>query len=118
MAGVPPGIVRLSWTAGLCITGPLAVAARVAVDTLNGDRARPLLVEMAGVDTPTREAREQFGYRCTASRVALLGQSVVDRMRASFAPRGPSGEGFPVPTRFFTSEVAALAWLLDTTSDA
>lgn len=102
---------------GLCITGPLAVAVRVAVDALNGDRMRPLLVEMAGVDTPTREAREQFRDRCTASRVALLGESAVDRIRASFAPWGKGGGGFPVPIQFFTSEVAALAWLLNNASD-
>lgn len=115
VVAVPPGIVRLSWAPGLCITGPLAVAARVAVDNLNGDRPRPLLVQMTGVDTPTREARAQFGYRCTAPRIALLGESAVDRIRAIFAP--PGGGGFAAPTQFFTSEVAALAWLLDTASD-
>ncbi len=114
---VPSGIVRLSWALGLRITGALAVAARAAVDELNGDRERPLLVEMAGTDTPTREAREQFGQRCTASRVALLGESPVDRIRASFAPR-LQRRAFPVPTHFFTAEPAALAWLLNRAADS
>jgi hypothetical protein len=109
ISAAPPGIVRLCWTPGLRITGALAAAAMTAVDELNGDQTRPLLVEMTGADTPTREAREHFGRRCTASRIALLGESAVDRVRAS---PGVGSRGVPVPTRFFTSEPAALEWLL------
>lgn len=105
------GVVRLTWRPGVCITGLLAVYAMAAVDTLNGGRHRPLLVVMAGTHTPTAEARRRFGRRCSASRVALLGASAVDRVHASFLPE-LGGAGFPVPTRFFTSETAALAWLL------
>ena len=104
-------VVRVQWTPGLRITGSLAAAAMAAVDQLNGDRGRPLLVAMAGAGTPTREAREQWGQQCTATRVALLGQSVVDRVHASFGP-GIGGLGHRVPTRYFTSEDDALAWLL------
>jgi hypothetical protein len=108
------GIVRLSWAPGLRITGSLAAAAMAAVDELNGERSRPLLVEMAGADTPTREARTRFEHPCTAYRIALLGRSAVDRVRAT---SGVGGRGFPVPTRFFTSEPAALAWLLGEAAD-
>jgi len=108
------GIVRLSWTPGLRITGALAAAAMAAVDEVNGDLNRPLLVDMTRVDTPTHEAREHFGRRCTASRIALLGASPVDRVRAT---PGVEGMGFPVSTRFFTSEPAALAWLLNDAPD-
>jgi hypothetical protein len=76
---------------------------------------RPLLVEMRGAATPTPEAREQFGVPCTVSRIALLGESAVDRVHASFGPPGTVGR-HPVPTRFFTSEPAALTWLLDESS--
>ena len=65
---------------------------------------------------PTPEARERFGVPCTVSRIALLGQSAVDRVHASFGPPGTVGR-HPVPTRFFTSEPAALAWLLNETSE-
>ncbi len=109
----PLGIVRLRWTPGLRITGSLASAAMTAVDTLNGDHERPLLIEMTATVTPTREARSYWGRRCTASRIALLGESAVDRVHAT---PGVGSTGFPVPTRFFTSEPAALAWLLNTTS--
>lgn len=106
------GIVRLRWPPGLRITGPMATAAVAAIDELNGGCERPLLVEMAGAETPTREARERFGERCSVSRVALLGASAVDRVRASLVP-DLGRKGHPVPTRFFTSEPAAVAWLLE-----
>jgi hypothetical protein len=106
---VPGGIVRLTWTPGVRITGELAAAAIAAVDRLNGEQERPLLVDMAGTATPTRAAREHFGRRSTASRIALVGESSVDRVHASFVA---GTGGFPVPTRYFTSAVAATAWLL------
>src|SRR5690242_633480 len=81
---VPNGIVRLTWTPGVRLTGELVEAAMAAVDRLNGRRERPLLVEMAGTGTPTRAAREHFGRRSTASRIALVGKSAVDRVHASF----------------------------------
>jgi hypothetical protein len=106
------GIVRLRWIPGLRITAPLAAAAMAAVDELNGGHERPLLVEMTGAETPTREARRLFSERCSATRIALLGKSAVDRVRASLAPE-PGRLGYPVPTRFFTSEITAVAWLLE-----
>lgn len=109
--------MRLRWTPGVVITGALAAEAMAAVDELNSGLERPLLVEMAGTDSPDLDAREYFGRPCTASRIALLGESPVDRVRASFAPRHQYA-GFPVPTRFFTSEPAALAWLLDHPDDS
>jgi hypothetical protein len=111
----PTGVVRLSWTSGLRITGFLAASAMSSVDRLNGDRERPLLVDMTGTAVLTREARQTFARKCSASRIALLGKSAVDRVIANFA-LGVSA--VPVPTRFFTSEPAALAWLRDGAPDA
>jgi hypothetical protein len=111
----PTGIVRLRWVPGLRITGSLAAAAMAAVDQLNDGCSRPLLVEMHGTETPTREARRRFSERCTATRIALLGGSAVDRVRASLAPE-PGRVGYPVPTRFFTSESTAVEWLLEAPS--
>jgi hypothetical protein len=111
----PTGIVRLRWVPGLRITGSLAAAAMAAVDQLNDGCSRPLLVEMHGTDTLTREARKRFSERCSATRIALLGASAVDRVRASLAPE-PGRVGYPVPTRFFTSESTAVEWLLEAPS--
>jgi len=104
----PDGLVRLSWGPGVRITEELAAAAMARVDELNGDAEHPLLVSMTGTAELTRGARMVFARRCSASRIALLGSSAVDRVIANFA-LGVSA--VPVPTRFFTSEPAAVSWL-------
>ncbi len=103
-------VVRLDWVPGVRIDGSLAVAAMSAVDELNGDQERPLLVDMRGVGGLTREARSVFTRPCSASRIAILGTSSVDRVIASFGLRLSNP---PVPARFFTSEPDALNWLRD-----
>jgi hypothetical protein len=104
------GFVRLSWDQDLRITGDMARVAMALVDAANAGRERPLLVDMTGTAALTREARMTFSRRCSASRIALLGSSPVDRVIANFA-LGVSA--VPVPTRFFTSELLAVAWLTD-----
>lgn len=106
----PMGIVRLTWAEGLRITEQLAKDAMALVDEANADREWPLLVDMTGTAALTRDARMAFMRRCSASRIALLGRSPVDRVIANFAMGRNS---VPVPTRFFTSEPAAVAWLRD-----
>jgi hypothetical protein len=105
---VDGGVVRLDWAAGARITGELAGTAMARVDELNGTTGRPLLVDMAGTAELSREARMVFSRRCSATRIALLGRSAVDRVLANFA-LGVRSQ--PVPTRFFTDEAAALGWL-------
>lgn len=106
----PSGVVRLDWAPALRITSELATAAMTAVDRLNGDVERPLLVDMTGTAQLSRNARMTFARRCSASRIALLGRSEVDRVIANFALGVIT---VPVPTRFFTSEPVALEWLTD-----
>jgi hypothetical protein len=102
------GVVRLTWTAGLRIDAALAHRAMVLVDELNGPLQRPLLVDMTGTAQLTRDARLAFGRRCSASRIALLGSSEVDRVIATVALRLTRT---PVPTCFSTSEAKVLRWL-------
>lgn len=101
-------VVRLSWAPGVTVTGSLARQAVAAVDAACQGRHRPLLVDMTQARPLTREARAVFAQRCDASRIALLGKSAVDRVIANFV-LGVSGP--PVPTRFFTDEAEAAAWL-------
>jgi hypothetical protein len=98
-------VVRLTWRTGLRIDGALAEHAMSLVDDLNGTRRRPLLVDMTGTAQLTRDARLVFGRRCSASRIALTGRSEVDRVIANFFL---SVGRAPVPTRFVTSESAAI----------
>lgn len=104
----PRGFLRLSWQPGLRIDGAHARRAMAMVDETNAGRERPLLVDMGGTAQLTRPARMQFGNRCSASRIVLLGRSAVDRVIANFAL---GVTHVPVPTRFFTDEAAAVAWL-------
>jgi hypothetical protein len=102
------GLVRLVWRPGVSITGELAETAMRRVDELNGATEHPLFVEMRGTGTLSRDARMVFARRCTASRIALVGSSAVDRVLANFA-LGVTSQ--PVPTRFFTDDDLALSWL-------
>jgi hypothetical protein len=104
----PDGLVRLLWSPGVTISGELAETAMRRVDALNGDTENPMLVVMRGTGSLSRDARMVFARRCTASRIALLGSSAVDRVVANFA-LGVRSQ--PVPTRFFTDEDLALDWL-------
>ncbi len=104
------GVVRLGWVPGVVIDGALAAAAMTAVDDINGDRGRPLLVDMSGSAALTRDGRAAFTRPCSVSRIAILGTSAVDRVIASFGLRLSNP---PMPARFFTSEPAALNWLRD-----
>ena len=104
------GVVRLTWAAGAHIDELLAKEAMVAVDELNGDRRRPLLIQTSGPTETSRGARAVFSEPCSVSRVAMAGRSAVDQMVANFVIRLMSP---PVPTRFFTSESDAMQWLRD-----
>ncbi|MEJ2867799.1 hypothetical protein WCD74_08490 [Actinomycetospora sp. OC33-EN08] len=103
------GFLRLKWAPGIDIDGPLADAAVQYVNRLNGDQARPLLVDMTGMRMLTRDARVVFTRPCMVSRLALLGRSRVDAMLANFALGVAS---HPMPMHFFTDEVEAASWLV------
>ena len=103
-------VVRLTWASGQHIDESLAREAMKAVDEVNGERRRPLIVDAAGPIDMTRGARQVISEPCSVSRVAVLGRSAVDQVVANFILRLSSP---PVPTRFFTSEPAAMQWLRD-----
>jgi hypothetical protein len=106
--------IRLWWAPGVTITGELAHEAVDAVETICAGRKRPMLVDMTGTGNLTRAARVVFAQPSFASAIALLGKSAVDRVIANFA-LGVSP--VPVPTRFFTVESVAMAWLRDVNSE-
>jgi hypothetical protein len=102
------GYARCTWVPGTEVTGQMAREAMQLLDELNEGRKRPLLVDMRGMGGLTRGARQAFADETTASRLALLGRSPVDRVIANFTLRVIS---LQMPVRYFTSEPAALAWL-------
>lgn len=104
----PEGLLRLTWARGASITEADAEAAMERVNILCGESRNPMLVDMATTADVSRAARAVFGRPCQASRIALLGSSPVDRVIANFF-LGVSN--MPCPTKFFTAEREALAWL-------
>ncbi|MGO4190054.1 STAS/SEC14 domain-containing protein [Arthrobacter sp. YAF17] len=102
------GFVHLSWQPGAHIQVEDAHAAMAKVNEVCQQQQRPMLVDMAAVASVSREARGVWSIPCSASRIALLGKSPVDRVLANFflGVHIP-----PCPTRFFTSRSEALDWL-------
>lgn len=101
-------VMFLAWKPGVRIEAANALAAVEAVNELAAGSRYPLLVTMADTAHLSRAARDVFVEPCAASRIALLGNNPVDRMLANYqlAVQEP-----PCPTRFFTSETDAVAWL-------
>lgn len=101
-------ILRLRWERGISIAEEDARRAMDRVNDLCDGARHPMLVDMATTKAVSRGARTVFGLPCSASRIALLGASQVDKVIANFI-LGVSS--LPCPTKFFTSEPAALVWL-------
>lgn len=108
------GLAWLRWAPGLTVSGDLARAAVAALAEACSGRRRPMLVDMTATAGVTREARGVFSQKSSASSVALVGRSAVDRVIANFVLGVTS---VPVPTRFFTDEAEAVAWLTDVSDD-
>jgi len=103
-----PGYLRITLPAGKVITGPVAVRAEEEFRRLTAAGAKPLLLDITGVEAITRSARSVFAQARTVSAVAVLGASQVDRVIANFL----LGGDLPAcPTRYFSSSADALEWL-------
>ena len=100
-----------SWDPGTVVTAERARAALAAQVQLLAGRRWPVLVRMAGMRSMDRDARLVFtqGPADVTSRVAMLAESPVQTVIANFF-LGLS-RNLNVPTRMFTDERAARAWL-------
>lgn len=103
------GVIHLAWNPGIVLEAADAHTAMAAVNEVAGSRECPMLVNVESAQAVTRQARAVFSVPCAASRIALLGSRPVDRVLANFflGVHIP-----PCPTRFFTSRVEAMDWLL------
>lgn len=104
----PDGILHLIWAPGTHVREEDASSAVTLINQISSDQDRPLLVDMRSTGSTSSGARTVFGVPHAASKIALLGESPVDQVVANFftAVRRPER-----PTRYFTSESSALAWL-------
>ncbi len=101
-------VARNDWQPdSICDLGQAKAVTRATYDLGHG--AVPVLVEMRYVSKVDRPAREHFsGGDGKATAVALLVGSAVSKVVANFII---GLQRMPVPTRMFTDEMAALAWL-------
>lgn len=106
----PDNVLLLAWDAGARIEAGNARAAVDAVNQVAAGNRYPLLVRMANASHLSRAARDVFIEPCAASRIALLGENAVDRILVDYQL---AAQPAPCPTRFFTSEAEAMAWLLE-----
>ncbi|MDR6620884.1 STAS/SEC14 domain-containing protein [Sinomonas atrocyanea] len=104
------GVLRLVWERGVDIDAPQAEAAMARVDAAAGQDRVPLLIDMATTSSVSRSARAVFARPCAAAAIALLGASAVDRVLANFFLGVYKA---PCPTKFFTDEARAVAWLAE-----
>ena len=103
------GLLRLTWAPHVRITGELAKETVRIAEDLTAGVPRPLLVDITGEATTTREARGIYADTTAVSRMALLGRSAVNRIIANFTMLVDPPA---IPVRYFTDESAALDWLL------
>jgi hypothetical protein len=105
------GIVRLKLKPNVQITLQDVQASVRAVSELCGGKRSPALVDMRGLMSMDREARVFLAGEETAkveSAAALIIESPLTRAIGNFF----MGLNKPlIPTRLFTSEAEALAWL-------
>lgn len=109
----PDGIIRMRWAPGIVITGEVARHSVEVVEALGGAQGAPLLVDMNGIGSLTRDARQVYGKDASVGALALVGQSPVSRVLATFALRLQHPT---VPTRFFAAVDEAEQWLLSLSS--
>lgn len=104
----PEGHLVLMLPPGGVVTGAMAEAASAELARLAGSRKVPLLLVLTGVEAVTRDARSIFSAAGFLAAVAVLGVTPVDRVIANFRLGGMAE---PCPTRYFSTEQEALAWL-------
>ncbi|MHA7276281.1 SpoIIAA family protein [Arthrobacter sp. HLT1-21] len=104
----PTDVIRLVMPRGVEITGEIAEAHAERARALANGSLRPVLLEISGVGSISRDARAVFTGSRSSSAIAVLGTSSVDRVLANFLL---GGDPPPCPTRFFTTESEAMAWL-------
>lgn len=102
-----PGIMRVKLPQGANVAGRHAAAAAELVHTIARGSQYPLLLDLSGVMSVSRTAREVYGQPMTVTAYALLGQGPVDRVLAHYF----TGAAPSVPMQFFLSEAEAIRWL-------
>lgn len=102
-------VAVVQWQSGTKCSLADAESATAQVRELAAEKPRPLLVDMRGMTTLERPAREHFlNDRGSVTAVALIAESAVNKMIANFFI---GLRRMPVPIRLFTDRATAVSWL-------
>ncbi|WP_400160394.1 hypothetical protein [Arthrobacter sp. BPSS-3] len=100
--------LRITFRPGSRITGADGIRVREQLLALTGGTGCVVLLQVTGVDYVSREAVRVFSEAVTVKAFAFLGRTPMDRVIA----HGRRGLPLPLcPSRYFTDESEALAWL-------
>ena len=100
-------LARIDWSPGTVCGLDEAQAIDLEIKAWGRGPVR-CLVDLAGIETIDRAAREFFIHSPQYAAVALVAESAATRMLANFFLRLKRE---PTPARMFTDESEALAWL-------
>lgn len=103
--------LRLCWNAGIVMELRDVQASVTAVEAMSPSCQRPLLVHIERVDGISAEARDFLLEETCSSKTAALGTDEVARVMTAFNYRAAT------PSRYFTDEAVAIAWLTSEGSD-
>lgn len=102
-------VAAVEWQSKTACSLAEAESATTQVRALADGAMLPLLVDMRGMTSMDRPAREHFlNDRGSVSAVALIAESAVNKMIANFFI---GLRRMPVPIRLFTDRDAAISWL-------
>ncbi|WP_208740404.1 hypothetical protein [Arthrobacter agilis] len=105
VALVSDDLQHLEWIERACITPEDAYSVLAASRRLSRGRPYAILVDMTNIVALPPGARAVFNAESLVVAAALLGDGPMDEVLAAGACRAIH------PTRYFTSEASALAWL-------
>lgn len=98
--------LRLEWTPGVTIEADDIHSSIAAVTAASPQGRRPLLVHVGPLERITPEARRLLIDDTCSIRTAVVGVDDVGRVLTAFNYRSAT------PSRYFTQESDAMAWLL------
>ncbi|MDQ0736179.1 DUF7793 family protein [Arthrobacter agilis] len=102
------GVLWIEWSEGTSVGDTDAVTLIERADAISRDAYPPMLVQLNGMVTLTRNALLRFAKDLDVVAMAIVGPSAVDKAIADFFTEVHEP---PYPTRYFQHQEHALAWL-------
>jgi hypothetical protein len=99
--------LRVSWAPGVTMDCEAVRSSISAVVTMSASGKRPLLVHIGLVDRVTPKAKQLLVEDTSTTRIAIVSDDAVGMVLSAFNHRST------VPSRRFTDEQEAIAWLTD-----